>query len=181
MTHVCYTTICSGRPFTTLFPCSSFKQTENLYGKASQDLAEQQQQCTLQTANMFQLGTLPNGVDKSSLVAFSEALTELKLDVQCTISDPAAMTSSLISTGSCSKHVLKRFASQYKPAASKAMKLTQHALSTATTDLCLPEFVQGMPSNATFESSCAPMELQTPAMPCTTYQVCSVPQSPTSL
>ncbi|KAL0033852.1 hypothetical protein WJX77_007687 [Trebouxia sp. C0004] len=169
MTRVCYTTLPTGRPYNNLFPCASFKQTDNFYGKASQRLAEQQQHCTLQIPSMPQLDDAADGTASSTLQTLCKALADLNLDIQRTISDPAAIVNSLATTRFCSKQALKRLASQFKPAANKNAFLCQPLEVNKVDKLSVQDLLDSMPSHSYFDSYSA-IELETPSMPPTALQ-----------
>lgn len=170
MTRVCYTTIPTGRPYNNLFPCASFKQTDNFYGKASQRLAEQQQHCTLQIPSMPQLDDAADGTASSTLQTLSEALADLNMDIHRTIPDPAAIVNSLATTRFCSKQVLKWFASQFKPAASKSVSVCQPAEVNNCDKMSVQDLLDSMPTHGNLDS-CSAVELETPLMPPTALQV----------
>ena len=175
MTHVCYAIIPSGRTYANLFPCTPYKSTDNPYGKASQRLAEQQLQRTLQTPTMPLSDVAADGATKKQLMVLPEAMKELQMDFQCTLSDPEIMTGSLTSTKFCSKQALRRLASQLKPAASKISKLSHSADHDSNADnMRLQDLLHKMASKAAFESSRAIPELQTPALLSATSRVWSM-------
>lgn len=174
MTRVCYTIIPMGRPYSNLFPCASFKQTDNFYGKASQKLAEQQPHCNLQIPSMPQLDNAAGGTASSTLQTLSEALADLNTDIERIISDPAAIVNSLATTRFCSKQALKRFASQFKPAASKSAFVCQPLEVNNWDKLSVRDLLDSMPSHSNLDG-CSAIELETPSMPPTALQVYSVP------
>ena len=173
MTRVCYTTIPTARPYNNLFPCASFKQTDNFYAKASQKLAEQQQHCTLQIPSLPQLDDAADGTAPSTLQTLSEALADLNMDVRRSVPDPAAIVNSLATTRFCSKQALKRFASQFKPAASKNAFVSQYAEVINCDKLSVQDLLDSMPSHSNLDG-CSATELETPLMPPTALQVYSV-------
>jgi hypothetical protein len=173
MTRVCYTTIPTGRPYNNLFPCASFKQTDNFYGKASQRLAEQQQHCTLQIPSMPQLDDAADGTASSTLQTLSEALANLDMDNQRSIPDPAAVVNSLATTKFCSKQVLKRFASQFKPASIKSAFVCQPVEVDNCDKLSVQDLLDSIPLHGNLDR-CSAAELETPLMPSTALQVYSL-------
>ena len=173
-----YTTIPSGRTHVNHFPCLSFRP-DNFYGKASLRLQEQEQQRTLQKPHFSEQAGSAEGSTAQRLVALTEALTALGIEIQCTISDPAALNSSLISSRPCSRQSLKTLAAALKPTAIKPGTGLDDALGVAH----LRHLFHSLQSKAVmaFERSCETMQLQTPLLPQATVQVellTSIPLSP---
>ena len=173
MTHTCYTVIFSQKNHAPacFVPCNSFRVTGNFYSKASQELAEQQLQRTLQVPNLISSNTAPHDDAPVRLVVMAEAMSELGVTMQCTLTDPAAIMNSLTSLRFCSKAKLRHFASQFKPAS--------RAKTNAAADCCkhisnsqLQHVLCGIHSaNA---SSCLDVpRLQVPVLPAVLAQVCS--------
>lgn len=163
-----YATIASGRTHVNLFPCLSFRP-DNFYGKASLRLQEQEQQRILQKPRIPEQAGSAEDSTAQKLVALNEALTDLGIEVQCTISDPAGPTSSLISSRSCSKQALKRLAAALKPTAIKPGTDPHDALGITH----LQHLFHSLQSKVVmaFEKSCETVQLQTPLLPKATVQV----------
>ena len=159
-----YATIPSGRTRVNLFPCAPFRR-DNFYRKASQTLQEQEQQRSLQKPSFPELTSSAEGNKIESLIALSEAFQLLGIDVQCTISDQAALTSSLVSSRTCSKQALKKLAAVLKPAAIKKLKSGED-FDDALGDAHLQHLLHRLQSKAVadFERSCGTIQLQTPLL-----------------
>ena len=166
-----YAKIASGRTHVNLFPCLSFRPN-NFYGKASLRLQEQEQQRILQKPSCPEQAGSAQGSTTQSLVALTEALADLGIEVQCTISDPPALTSSLISSKTCSKQALKKLADVLKPTAIKQLKPAAD-LDDALGDTHLQHLFHSLQSKAVmaFERSCETIQLQTPLLPQANVQV----------
>lgn len=165
-----YATITSGRTHVSLFPCLLFRP-DNFYGKVSLRLQEQEQQRNLQKPNFPDSGQAGSAPDSTveDLIALAGALTDLGVEVQCTISDPKALTSSLVSSKTCSKQALKKLAAMLKP-----MNIKPAAdLDDALGDTHLQHLLHSLQSKAVmaFERSCETVQLQTPLLSQTSVQV----------
>ncbi len=119
---------------------------------------------------MPQLEEAANGTGSSTLQTLSEALADLNMDIHRTIPDPAAIVNSLATTRFCSKQVLKRFASHFKPAASKIAFVCQPIELNNCEKLSIQDLLDSMPSHSNFDG-CFAIELETPSMPLTSLQV----------
>jgi len=122
---------------------------------------------------MPQLEEAADGTGSSTLQTLSEALADLNMDIHRIIPDPAAIVNSLATTRFCSKQVLKRFASQFKPAASKSAFVCQPIELNNCDQLSVPDLLDSTPSHSNLDS-CSAVELETPLMPPTALQVYSV-------
>ena len=171
MAQVCYTVISSGQSYSNLFPCASFKQTDNWYGKASQRLAEQQQHSTLQTPSMDSVTT---AAVNSHLHTYCRASGELSMDVQRTGLRPPTMFGNLTSAKFCCKKALRQIASQLKPSATSKSALLHLSCEDMTShQLCLQDLLNSVPPNSMLEGCSAPPMFETSAMFPTMPQVCS--------
>lgn len=163
-----YATIASGRTHVNLFPCLLFRP-DNFYGKVSLRLQEQEQQRNLQKPSFPEQAGSATDSTAESLVALAGALTDLGIEVQCTISDPAALTSSLASSRTCSKQALKKLAAALKPMAIKPAADLDDALG----DTHLQHLLHSLQSKAVmaFERSCETVQLQTSLLSQASVQV----------
>ena len=160
-----YASIPSGRTHVNLFPCLMFRP-DNFYGKVSLRLQEQEQQRNLPKPSFAEQAGSAQCSTAQSPVALTEALNELGVEVQCTISDPAALNSSLISSRNCSKQALKKLAAVLKPIAIKKFKPAAD-LDDALGDTHLQHLLHSLQSKSmmAFEMSCETVQLQTPLLP----------------
>lgn len=171
MAQVCYTVISSGQSYSNLFPCASFKQTDNWYGKASQRLAEQQQHSTLQTPSMDSVTT---ATVNSHLHMHCRASGELSVDVQCTALRPPTMFGNLTSAKFCCKKALRQIASQLKPSANSKSALLHPLCEDMTShQMCFQDLLDSIPPNSVLEGCSALPMFNTSVMPITMPQVCS--------
>lgn len=165
-----YATIPSGRTRVNLFPCLAYRP-DNWYLRASQRLQEQERQQILQQPSLPEPAGAAEGSTAQTLVALTEAFHHLGVDVQCTILDPAALSSSLTSSIMCSKRALKKLTTELKPAVIKLQDCTD--LDDALGDAHLQHLLHSLQSKAVtaFERSCDTMQLQTPLLPQVNVQV----------
>ena len=161
MAQVCYTVTSSGRSYSNLFPCTSFKQTDNWYGKASQRLAEQQQHCTLQTPSMDSVTTATVSSHLQTLCGASE---ELSMEIQRTALRPPTMFGNLTSAKFCCKKALRQIASQLKPASSKSALLHPLCEDSTSHQLCVQDLLDSIPPNSLLDSCSALLMFETSPM-----------------